>query len=381
MTTTREVRPTVSIADPDVGEREMRSVRDVLASGQLSAGETVRSFETEFAAYCGTDRAVATTNGTTALHTALEALDIGAGDAVITTPLSFVASANAIRLAGAEPVFADVDATTYNLDPDAVEAAIRGRDGDVDAIVAVHLYGLPAAMDRIREVADAYDLAVIEDAAQAHGAEFDGDRVGSLGDAACFSFYPTKNMTTGEGGMVVTDREDVARRARRFVNHGRTPEDRGGYDHLEVGHNFRLTSIGGAIGEVQLEKLPEYTRVRREYAAELTEALADVPGLEVPTTPSDRRHVFHQYTVRCDDREALRSRLEASGVGTGVYYPVPIHQQPAYDRVSRAFPEAERAAREVLSLPVHPSLSPEDVERVADAVHDAVPVPGGTADD
>ena len=357
----------IAIADPDVGDREFERVREVLASGRLADGPVVREFEREFAEYCGADRGVATANGTAALQTALRAVGIGEGDAVVTTPLSFVASANAVRLCGARPVFADVDPETYTLDPDAVEAAVEAND-DVAAILPVHLYGLPAEMGRLTEVAAAHDLALIEDAAQAHGATCDGRRVGTFGDAGCFSFYPTKNMTTGEGGMVVADDPAVADRAARFVNHGRADAADRGYDHVSVGHNLRMTSLAAAIGVEQLRKLPAYNVRRRGHAARLSAALSDVPEIGLPAEPTGRRHVYHQYTVRCPDRDALRATLDERGVDTAVYYPTLIPDQPAYVGYDASVPTARRLAGEVVSLPVHPGLSEADVDRVAAAV-------------
>jgi len=354
----------VPIADPAIGDAERERLLDALESGQLADGPEVRAFESAFADYCGADRGVATANGTAALHAALHAVGVEPGDVVVTSPFSFVASANAIRFAGGEPVFADVREETFTLDPDGVERTIRARDGEVDAILAVHLYGLPAAMDRLREIADDYGIPLVEDAAQAHGAEFDGRPVGSLGDVAAFSFYPTKNMTTGEGGMITTDDAEIARAAERFVNHGRAAD---GYEHVEVGHNFRMTSTAAAIGRAQLEKLPEFVEARRRNAALLDEALADA-GVATPSEPDRRRHAYHQYTVRCSDREAVAAALDERGVDTGVYYPTPIHEQPAYDGVSAAAPVAERLADEVLSLPVHPGVDEADVERIGRAV-------------
>jgi len=365
ITADRETSEPVPLAEPALDERERERVAEVLETGQLSGGDTVTGFERQFAQFCDTADAVATSNGTTALHTALRGLDIGEGDRVLTTPLSFVATANAIRLAGAEPVFADIDYETYNLDPHAVEATIREHDGDVDALVVVHLYGLPAAMDHLRDLADTYDMALIEDAAQAHGARFDGSRVGALGDAGCFSFYPTKNMTTGEGGMVTTDRADVTERMRQFVDHGRNGEG----DHERLGHNFRMTDIAAAIGLVQLEKLPQFNRARRAHANRLTEGLADTAVIP-PFDPADRRHVYHQYTIRTADRDALRSYLADADIESGVYYPRPIHEEPAYDGVEASLPVAERATEEVLSLPVHPELSRAQVDRVIDTVRE-----------
>jgi dTDP-4-amino-4,6-dideoxygalactose transaminase len=355
----------IPIANPDVGDEGKERVEDVLDGGMLADGPEVREFESEFADYCGAERGVATSNGTTALHAALEALGIGDGDRVLTSPFSFVASANAIRFAGADPVFADIDPETYNLDPDAVESVVT--EEDVDAIVAVHLYGLPAAMDRLTDIADRHDLSLVEDAAQAHGASLDGQRVGSFGDAACFSFYPTKNMTTGEGGMITTDRGDVADRAAQFVNHGRNDE----YEHERLGHNFRMTSVAAAIGRAQLERLPDFTEKRRANARRLTEGLADTP-VTTPTEPPGRRHVYHQYTVRVDDREAFRDHMDEQGVGTGVYYPKPIHEQPAYEGHDQSLPAAEAAAREVVSLPVHPGVDESDARKIVSAVEEFI---------
>ncbi|TKR25803.1 DegT/DnrJ/EryC1/StrS family aminotransferase [Natronomonas salsuginis] len=329
----------------------------------VADGPIVREFEAEFAAFCGVDHGVATSNGTTALQTAFEALDLGGGDRILTTPFSFIASANAIQLCGAEPVFADIDPETYNLDPDAVVETIETYDGAIDAILAVHLYGLPADVERLREIAAEYDLLLIEDAAQAHGATVSETRVGAFGDAACFSFYPTKNMTTGEGGMVVTDDGHVADRAARFVNHGRSDT----YEHVDVGHNFRLTSIAAAIGRAQLEKLPAYVEARRENAARLTAGLADTP-VETPIEPADRRHVYHQYTIRTERRDELLEHLDAHDIGAGIYYPVAIHEQPAYDAFDVSAPIAEAATEEVLSIPVHPSINEHDIDRIVDAV-------------
>ena len=348
----------IPIADPDIGPEEHRRVEAVLESGRLADGPTVREFESAFGGFCGVEHAVATSNGTTALETAIRALGLGEDDTVLTSPFSFIASANAIRLAGASVAFADIDPATYNLDPEAVEAVLAAHD--IDAILAVHLYGLPAPMGRLRELADEYDCLLIEDAAQAHDAAIDGSKTGSLGDAACFSFYPTKNMTTGEGGMVLTDDQAVADRAARFVNHGRTDS----YEHATVGHNFRLTSIGGAIGLAQLEKLSEYTAARRSTAHKLTEALEAVDSVTAPTEPDGFTHVYHQYTVRTENRAALREYLAAANVDTAVYYPTPIHKQGPYEAMDVHAPEAERAANQVISLPVHPGLSTTDVDRL-----------------
>jgi dTDP-4-amino-4,6-dideoxygalactose transaminase len=353
----------IPIANPDIGPEEKQRVADVLESGMLADGETVREFESEFAEYCGVEHGVATTNGTTALHTAFEALGLGEGDRILTTPFSFIASANTIRLCGAEPVFADINPETYNLDPEAVRERIKAEDGDIDAILAVHLYGLPANINELASIAESYDLALIEDAAQAHGAEIKGTRVGAFGDVACFSFYPTKNMTTGEGGMVITNDKQTADHAAQFVNHGRS----GKYAHTEVGHNFRLTSIAAAIGRAQLEKLPEYIMARRTNAKRLTEGLSAAP-VQTPYEPDGYRHVYHQYTLRTPERDGLLEYLEAQNIGAGIYYPTSIHKQPAYDSYEVAAPVAEKATEEVLSIPVHPSVNETDIDRIVDAI-------------
>ena len=298
----------ISIADPELSETGKERVREVLDSGMLADGPEVRAFEDEFADYCGVDHGVATSNGTTALHAALEGLGIGNGDTVLTTPFSFVATANTIRLAGATPVFADIDPETYNLDPQSV-AQVAREMGGVDAIMAVHLYGLSSPMDDLQAIADEHGAYLIEDAAQAHGAEYEGRQVGSIGDVACFSFYPTKNMTTGEGGMIVTDDLDVADRAAQYINHGR--DGSSSYAHTSVGHNFRMTSIAAAIGRSQLQQLPEFIHSRRHNACRLTEGLEST-SVETPVEPEGSTHVYHQYTVRTSDRDRLQLHLDAT---------------------------------------------------------------------
>ncbi|MFC7205406.1 DegT/DnrJ/EryC1/StrS family aminotransferase [Haloferax namakaokahaiae] len=354
----------ISIASPQLDADEFERVKAVMESGMIADGPEVRGFEREFADYCDAAHGVATSNGTTALHAALHALGIGPGDRVLTTPFTFIATANAVALAGAEVDFVDIDPQTYNLDPDALEARLEAGE-QVDAVIVVHLYGLPADMERFVELAEEYDFALIEDAAQAHGAAIDGKRVGSFGDAACFSFYPTKNMTTGEGGMITTNDADVAERAARFIDHGRVT----GYEHSEVGHNFRMTSIAAAIGRAQLKRLPVFTTVRQANARMLDELLEDAP-VTTPYVPEGSEHVFHQYTVQCDrvERDALKSYLDSQGIDTGVYYPVPVHHQEPYRHLDVSAPVAEEVAGRVLSLPVHPGLDGDDVKRIGRAV-------------
>ncbi|WP_440992011.1 DegT/DnrJ/EryC1/StrS family aminotransferase [Haloarchaeobius baliensis] len=360
----------VPIADPDVGDAEIDRVVDVLESGQLASGAEVDGFESAFADYCGADHAVAAANGTAALHAALEAVDIEAGSLVVTTPLSFVASANAIRFAGGIPVFADIDPETYTLSAESVRETIKESPRAVDAIVAVHLYGLPVDVEGLQSIADELDIPLVMDAAQAHGGAYDGEPVGTHGDVSCFSFYPTKNMTTGEGGMVTTDDPEIADAVRRFINHGR---ETAGYEHVELGHNFRMTDMNAALGRAQLGELPSYNEARRRNAARLDEALEDTP-LVTPTEPSDRRHVYHQYTVRCGNRDEVISALDDHGIDAGVYYPSTIHELEAFDGFESRSPVAERVADEVLSLPVHPGVSRREIDYVGRVLREEVSI-------
>lgn len=348
----------IPIAQPLLGDEEQRAVASVLASGQLAQGEQVAAFEQRFAALCGVREAVAVTSGTAALHLALLAHGIGPGDEVITSPFSFAATANTILLVGATPVFVDIDARTYNLDPDLVEAAITPR---TKALLPVHLYGNPADMARLMPLAERHGLAMIEDACQAHVAAINGQLVGSFG-TGCFSFYPTKNMTTGEGGIITTNDSEIAERARLWRSHGQRER----YVHVALGYNQRMTNIQAAIGLAQMEKLPRFTEQRIANAAFLSDRLASY--VSTPTVLAGHRHVYHQYTIRVPaNRDAFARALHARGVGTGIHYPRPIHKQPYYQEhgFDTTLPVAERAAEQVLSLPVHPALSEEQLATVA----------------
>jgi perosamine synthetase len=348
-----------------MGEEEKAAVIAVLESGQLAQGSEVSRFERAFAEYCGVRHAVATTNGTTALHVAVLANELGPGDEVITAPFTFIASANSIVYAGAKPVFVDIDPVSYNINVDRIEAAITPR---TKAIMPIDLYGNPAEMARIKEIADKHGLLIIEDAAQAHGAEENGKRCGSWG-TGCFSFYPTKNITTGEGGMVTTNDDGIADRARLIRSHGMRIR----YYHESLGFNFRMTNIHAAIGLAQMPKLNGFNERRIANAAYLSEHLPS-DRVRVPTVRPGTRHVFHQYTVRVQpplNRDTVREKLAIAGVGTEVYYPVPVHKQQVYMSMgygSQSFPEAERASKEVLSLPVHPGLTQQDLETIVAAV-------------
>lgn len=357
----------ISISQPSLDEREQNAVTTALMSGQLAQGARVREFEQQFAAYCGVSHAVATSSGTTALWLALLAHEIGPGDEVITTPFTFIASANAIYYTGARPVFADIEPETFNIDPHSVEEKITPR---TRAIMPVHLFGQVCDMDALSELADRYDLAMIEDACQAHGAAVQGRKAGSFG-TGCFSFYATKNMTTGEGGMITTDDDEIADRARLLRAHGMRQR----YYHESIGYNFRMTEFQAALGIVQLSKLEEFNQKRRANARYLDAGLAGIDSIILPTVKPDHRHVFHQFTVRIpQQRDAFRQALNARGIGTGIYYPIPVHKQAPYrdrDHDSQ-FPFAEEASRQVLSLPVHPELSRQDMDMIIDAVRRTV---------
>jgi dTDP-4-amino-4,6-dideoxygalactose transaminase len=353
----------IPIAKPLIGPREEEAVLAVLRSGMLAQGPVVARLEEAFARTCGVRYAVAMSSGTAALHAALLAHGVGPGDEVITSPFSFIATANSILMTGARPVFVDVDARCFNLDPAGVETAISER---TRAIMPVHLYGHPAEMNVLGAIARRHKLALIEDAAQAIGASYDLGPVGSFG-TACFSLYATKNIMCGEGGMVVTDKPDIAERLRLLRAHG----SRVRYYHEQLGYNYRLTDLQAAIACVQLERLAEFTQARIANAAYLSAHIRH-PAITLPQVREGVVHVFHQYTVRVDgDRDAAARQLAEAGVGTAVFYPLPIHQQAAYRELGYklSLPVSEQLSREVLSLPVHPALGAADLAQIVAAVN------------
>ena len=358
----------VPIAKPIIGEEEIENVVEVLKSGMIAQGPKVMEFEEKFANWIGAKYGIATNSGTSALHVALLACGIGEGDEVITTPFTFIASGNAIVYTGATPVFADIDLDTYTIDPDKIEDLITDK---TKAILPVQLYGQAADMDKIREIAEKHDLKIIEDAAQAHGAEYNGEKVGTLGDMACFSFYPTKNMTTSEGGMITTNDEELAKKAQMFRAHGASER----YHHDEIGYNFRMTDIAAAIGLAQLNVIDEFNNKRISNANYLNEQLKDVEGIVTPKSPDNYKHVYHQYTILVEkgNRDEWVEFLTNKGIGTGIHYPIPLYNQPIYKKlgIEGDCPLAEKAADNVISLPVHPSLTKEDLDLVVDAVKEA----------
>ena len=344
-----------------MGEEEQCAVWDVMKSGQLAQGKKVEEFEQQFSRYIGTKHAIATSNGTTALYLAQLAAGVGSGDEVITSAFTFIASATTITFCGAKPVLADIDRQTFNLDPDSVKKQITHR---TKAIQPIHLYGQPAAMDEIMEIAESNNLLVIEDACQAHGAQYNGKNVGSIGLAGCYSFYATKNMTTGEGGMITTNSDELAEKCRILRNQGQV----GRYEYKTIGFNYRMTNIAAAIGIEQLKKLENFNAKRIQNAAKLNELIGDT--VETPYLLPHAKHVFHQYTILCENRDALRQALESDGIGCGVYYPIGLHQcEPLKEYVpSIKLQNTEDAARKVLSLPVHPSLTHDELRTIATAV-------------
>jgi dTDP-4-amino-4,6-dideoxygalactose transaminase len=356
-------------ARPVIDEADIEAAVRVLRSGMVVQGPEVKGFEDEFSALVDGRLCVAVNSGTSALHMSLLALGLGPGDEVIVPSFSFAATGNAVKLVGATPVFADILPDTFNIDPAAVEALVGPKTA---AIMPVHLYGLPADMPALTAIAAKHGLAIVEDAAQAHDARIDDRPVGAWGKAACFSFYPTKNMHSLEGGMVSTDDAELARMLRLLRNQGM--EQR--YANEVVGANVRMTDVAAAIGRSQLAKLPGWTEQRRANAKTLDEG---IKGVVTPAVPAGYRHVYHQYTVRVPDgrRDAVQAALTEAGIGSATYYPTPIHRlKPFLTEAGTPdarwdLPETEKAALEALSLPVFPTLTQDDLSRIIDAVNAA----------
>jgi len=354
----------ISLSKMYVDDQIHKVVFDVLNSGRYINGQNLKSFEEEFADLCSTKYAVGVSSGTSAILLSLMALGIGAGDEIIVPSHTFIATASPAKFLGATLVYADIDPATYTIAPADVKRKVTSR---TKAIIPVHLYGHPCDMDPINELVRAHNLYVIEDACQAHCAAYKGKKAGSLGDIACFSFFPSKNMTVlGDGGMITTDAEKIAQKVRMLRNHGRTQK----YVHEMLGLNCRLSEVHAAIGREQLKHLTEWNERRRAIAAQYDVLLRD-SGAIIPVEREWAKHVYHMYVIRVKQRDKLASYLKERGIETGIHYPVPVHRQPCM-KSDVHLPVTEKYVDEVLSLPMHPQLSKAEVEYVASEVREFI---------
>jgi len=344
----------------------LSAFEEICESTSFAQGRGASAFESEFAAYCGVDHCVSLNSGTSALHLALRCLDVGPGDEVVTVSMTFIATAWAISYVGATPVFVDINPVRRTLDPDRLEAAITSR---TKAIIPVHLYGMPAEMDRIMAIAERHGLPVIEDAAQAHGAKYRGKRVGQFGQIACFSFYPSKNLGAyGEGGALITNDASIAQRARSLRDHAQSQK----YLHDEIGYNYRMDSFQGAVLAIKLKHLDEWNKARIDCARQYTELLK-ASSYRLPADISDSECVWHCYVIETPERDRVRAALEDVGIQSAVHYPVPIHLQKAYAYLNYRtgdLPVTEALCERCLSLPIYPELSKENISRVASVLLD-----------
>jgi perosamine synthetase len=374
----------IPFAKPIIDDDEYEAVKAVLESGMLAEGKVSRELEKEFASYVGSKYATVTSNGTTALSTALDAMGINPGDEVITSPFTFIASANSIAMVGAVPIFVDIDPATYNIDPELIEAAITKK---TTAIMPVHIFGMPSDMKRIMETAEKHNLQVIEDACQAHGAKVGNKLVGSIGHTAAFSFYATKNMMTGEGGMITTNDEEIMDRALMIKNHGRGKQ--GGYSHFQIGYNNRMMDIVSALGRVQLKRLPKVTEIRRKNAERYNKLFSEYDEV-IPQVESQGLHSsYHVYApkIQSDNisRDDLIKEFRERGVGARTVYALPCHVQDTYiniqnwrwakfvdypDYTALSLPHSETVGGEHFDIPVHPSLTEEQMDTIENAARD-----------
>lgn len=360
----------IPIATPLIEDEEIKAVIDVLRSGMLAQGEVVKEFENQFAEYVGVENAIAVSNGTVALDVALKSAGIGKGDEVITTPFSFIATANSILYQRAKPVFADIDEKTFNINPDDVLEKITSK---TKAIIGVHLFGHPFEIKSIMEICEDHNLIMVEDSSQAHGAEYEGIKAGSSG-IGTFSFYATKNITTGEGGMITTNDKNIAEKCRLLRNHGESSK----YVHSILGFNYRMTNIQAAIGVAQLKKIDLINRKRIHNAEYLSNHLK-VEGLITPYKKKNVKHVYHQYVVRVTDefpmsRDEFIGFLKVKSIGSAIHYPLPIYSQPlyrnlGYEKEKNTCPVTEMITKEVLSLPAHPSVSRDDLKYMVSVIN------------
>lgn len=346
-----------------------KALEPVFENTSFILGPPVKEFESEFAAYIGAKHCVTLHSGTAALHVALLALGIGPGDEVITVPNTFIATVEAIAFTGAKPVFVDVDEKTYNMNPELLEAAITPK---TKAIIPVHLYGQPADLKPIKEIADKHGLKLIEDAAQAHGAKYEGTTVGTFGDIGCFSFYPGKNLgAAGEGGALVTNDKELAKKAQMIRDHGSSKK----YYHDILGHNFRMDSLQAAVLNVKLPRLNKWNDGRRRAAKYYSEKLSKVDGITIPHVPENVEPVFHLYVIQLENRKAIQVKLNEANIQSGIHYPIPVHLQPAFkhlDKKEGSYPVSERLGPLILSLPIYPEITEELQDYVIETLKDAV---------
>ena len=347
----------IKISEPWIGEKEKNEVIKVIESGMLVQGEKVKEFEDRFKEYLGVKNAIAVNSGTAALHLALLSLGLKKDDEVITSAFSFIASANSVKFCNGKVVFVDIG-DDYNIDVSKIKEKISEK---TKVIMPVHLYGNPCDMDEIMKIAKENKLNVVEDCCQAHGAEYKNKKVGSIGEVGCFSFYPSKNMTTGEGGMIVTNDDGIAEKCRLLRNHGSKKK----YRHEVLGYNYRMMDLNAVIGIEQLKRLDEFNNKRRENAEYYNKNLGNVVK---PVVDRNKKHVFHQYTIRVKDRDEIIKKLEEKGIGYGVYYDKPIYKQKVYSGEYEELENTEKMSKEVISLPVHPKLSKEDLDKVIEVL-------------
>lgn len=360
----------IPVAQPSIDQEEASEVNSVLNSGMLAMGSKVKEFEDNFSRYLNANHSVAVSNGTVALWLSLKAIGIKEGDEVITTPFSFIATANSILFCGAKPVFVDIDERTYNIDPEKIKQKITSK---TKAVMGVHLFGQPFDLKTVKEICEDNNLSLIEDAAQAHGAEFNGAKVGTTG-IGCFSFYPTKNMTTGEGGIITVNNDALDTSLRLMRNHG----DEGKYNHTMLGYNSRMTDLQAAIGLVQLRKLDRMNAVRIKNAQYYNENI-NVEGITTPHVDHNMKHVYHQYVLRLESnfplsRDEFMQYLSSKGVGSAVHYPKPIYMQPIYQQMGYEqgiCPIAEEMAQRVVSIPVHPGVGEEELKYIVSVINDS----------
>ena len=360
----------IPLSKPIIGKEEKHEVMKVMDSAILAQGRKVLELEKKFSSMCGSKYSLAINNGTAALHTALYAVGIGVGDEVITTPFTFVATANSILMCGAKPVFVDIDEKTYNIDPDKIEPAITKK---TKAILVVNLYGLPADYDRIVRIARKHNLLIVEDAAQSVGAKYKNKISGNLADISCFSLYATKNIMSGEGGMITTNSKKYYEKAKLFRHHGQDQNKR--YYYSGLGYNYRMTDIQAAIALVQLKRLPWITEKRQQNAKIYSNSLVKHNNLITPYIPPDRTHVYHQYTIRFDNqspitRKRFQDYLNKLGIQTNIYYPVPLYKFRHLTNNAKIedFPVTEKLVKQVVSLPIHPLLKKEEITYIVKAI-------------